>query len=52
MGFVATLWYLLHMKIIQEQVGIDRTKHYSDEMKIEPNIELIVPSKEETVSFN
>ena len=44
MGFGATIWYVLFVKILQEKTSIDRTILYSDEYKAEGNIELFVPS--------
>lgn len=46
MGYGATLWYILFVKILQvKMTGVDRTVLYSQEYKVEGNIELFVPSK-------
>jgi len=30
MGFIATLWYIVLVKLIRQKTVIDRTVHYSD----------------------
>jgi hypothetical protein len=49
MGFSVTLWYIITVKLVRERAGIDRTVTFSQEVKVEGNIELFNPSKEETV---
>jgi hypothetical protein len=49
MGFAVTLWYAIVVGFVRERTGIDRTVTFSQEVKVEGNIELFNPSKEETV---
>jgi hypothetical protein len=49
LGFAATLWYVVLVGFVRERGGIDRTVTFSQEVKVEGNIELFNPSKEETV---
>jgi hypothetical protein len=49
LGYVGTLWYITLIKLIRETSIIDRTIIFSQEVKVEGNIELFLPSKEETV---
>jgi len=52
MGYGATLWYIFYVKVLQvKTTGVDRTVLYSDEYKMEGNIELFIPSKGETITF-
>jgi hypothetical protein len=50
LGYGATLWYVLYTKLIQATTAIDRTVLYSQEYK-EGGVELFIPSKGETISF-
>ena len=38
LGYAATLWFILYVKILQVRTGVDRTVLYSEEYKIEGNI--------------
>jgi len=49
MGFAVTLWYAILVGFLRERAAIDRTVTFSQEVKVEGNIELFNPSKEETI---
>ena len=50
MSIITTLWYVTAVKILQGTTGIDRTIHFADDSKVAGHIELLPPSKEETIT--
>lgn len=49
MAFGVTIWYVVLVGFVRERGGIDRSVIFSQEVKVEGNIELFNPSKEETI---